>query len=38
MSRTDAFRLTFAVLLAAQALAYGWFLLPSARDHGSVTA
>jgi len=28
MSRTDAFKLTFSVLLAAQALAYLWFLLP----------
>jgi len=28
LSRSEAFRLTFALLLAAQALAYGWFLLP----------
>jgi len=28
LSRADAFRLSFTVLLAAQALAYGWFLLP----------
>ncbi|NCP38985.1 MAG: multidrug effflux MFS transporter, partial [Rhodoferax sp.] len=29
LSHSEAFKLTFTVLLAAQALAYGWFLLPA---------
>ena len=28
LARADAFRYTFALLLASQALAFGWFLLP----------
>lgn len=28
MTRVDAFKLTFGALMLAQALAYGWFLLP----------
>lgn len=31
MSRVEAFRLTFAVLLLVQALAFAWFLLPAKR-------
>lgn len=31
MSRADAFRLTFALLLMVQALAFAWFLLPAKR-------
>lgn len=30
-SRADAFRLTFAMLLAAQGLAFAWFLVPVKR-------
>lgn len=33
MSRPDAFRVTFAVLLLVQALAFAWFLLPAKRVH-----
>ncbi|MFZ4479336.1 MAG: MFS transporter [Rhodoferax sp.] len=29
LARADAFRITFALLLAAQALAFGWFLVPA---------
>lgn len=35
MARANAFRLTFAVLLAAQGLAFAWFLLPVKRVNGS---
>jgi len=31
LARADAFRFTFALLLAAQALAFAWFLLPVKR-------
>ena len=31
MARADAFRATFATLLAAQVLAFGWFLIPDKR-------
>lgn len=34
MARAEAFRLTFAALLAAQALAFVWFLLPVPRVNG----
>jgi len=32
LSRSEAFKLTFALLLAAQALAYGWFLRPGQKN------
>jgi hypothetical protein len=32
MARSEAFRLTFAVLLVAQALAFAWFLVPVKRE------
>jgi predicted MFS family arabinose efflux permease len=35
MVRADAFRLSFALLLAAQGLAFGWFLLPANRTQES---
>ena len=39
MARADAFRLTFASLLAAQGLAFAWFLLPiRQRSHQALSA
>ncbi len=35
MARAEAFRLTFAALLATQALAFAWFLVPVQRVNGS---
>ena len=35
MSRVEAFRLTFAVLLLVQALAFAWFLLPVKKVHAA---
>ena len=35
MGRVAAFRITFAALLAAQTLAFAWFLVPEKREQGS---
>jgi MFS family permease len=38
MARASAFKITFALLLAAQGLAFAWFLVPAKRGTGSRAA